>query len=512
MLIQGLVFGQIDIAQLKAQLQNAEGIHRIQIYNHLAVAHMDRSGDMTIYYANEALKGAKELENSFTDPESMGSDVSLSEMLRYQAEACLHIGRAYQKKGNRKEAKKYFQEAQRIARRGKHDDLVVEALGELDGSRKGPDIEGILSGILSDKIKDLEKLVEGVEGDEEIMDITKGWAIEKIEPRAEIAAKKGDHEKAIYYYESLLPFLQGENRKLAKTHEKLSEHYLADKKPHKAQEHKVIADRLFGRVSRLPTPPAPDIAPNTAAPQVKNLELNEAVQEIAAAVTREEPAPVIGDVAKTQVGEKELLANAEKHRKQGNLKASNQELQQYASLMDWKEKQLRDSLLIESKIQEIDQLLLQQELRETENNRIRSARNWLFFSLGLIMLIAALLTSLFLNKQKAHRKMKQAYDQLADTHRKLKSAQTQLVSAEKMVSLGQLTAGIAHEINNPVNFISGNITPLKHDVQDLLTILNAYEQAIDQAKLEDRFQSVKQLREQLEIDYVTKKSKNCSKA
>ena len=43
----------------------------------------------------------------------------------------------------------------------------------------------------------------------------------------------------------------------------------------------------------------------------------------------------------------------------------------------------------------------------------------------------------------------------------LKDAQTQLVEAEKMASLGQLTAGIAHEINNPINFVKSNINPLR---------------------------------------------------
>jgi len=58
----------------------------------------------------------------------------------------------------------------------------------------------------------------------------------------------------------------------------------------------------------------------------------------------------------------------------------------------------------------------------------------------------------------------------------LQQTQSQLVQNEKMSSLGMMVAGIAHEINNPVNFVCGNITPAKEYIQDLLGLVELYQQ------------------------------------
>ncbi|MDZ8027717.1 MAG: GAF domain-containing protein [Nostoc sp. DedQUE11] len=69
---------------------------------------------------------------------------------------------------------------------------------------------------------------------------------------------------------------------------------------------------------------------------------------------------------------------------------------------------------------------------------------------------------------------KEQKEKLARALEDLKQTQTQLIQTEKMSSLGQLVAGVAHEINNPVNFIYGNINHVSEYAQDLLGILDLY--------------------------------------
>ena len=87
---------------------------------------------------------------------------------------------------------------------------------------------------------------------------------------------------------------------------------------------------------------------------------------------------------------------------------------------------------------------------------------------------------------------------------KLKETQNQLVQSEKMASVGQLTAGIAHEINNPINFVSSNVNPLKRDIGDLLRVLKAYEAVVEKSCRDSDFNSVEELKNELEYEYILK--------
>ena len=101
--------------------------------------------------------------------------------------------------------------------------------------------------------------------------------------------------------------------------------------------------------------------------------------------------------------------------------------------------------------------------------------------------------------EKAKLKLLEALDEekktrqtLESTHQNLKAAQSQLIHVEKMSSLGQLTAGIAHEINNPVSFIKGGMQTLKMAVQDLYSIIEQYQNTdTSSAEFKEEFDQIK---------------------
>lgn len=100
------------------------------------------------------------------------------------------------------------------------------------------------------------------------------------------------------------------------------------------------------------------------------------------------------------------------------------------------------------------------------------------------------------------KEVKERTSELNRTLTNLKEAQSQLVDSEKMSSLGQLTAGIAHEINNPINFVSSNISPLRRDFEDINTVINKYEELKSDDNNEEKFAEIERLKNELDFEYL----------
>jgi signal transduction histidine kinase len=133
------------------------------------------------------------------------------------------------------------------------------------------------------------------------------------------------------------------------------------------------------------------------------------------------------------------------------------------------------------------EVLEQEQFESIQKNRIQ--RLWIISITGALLSALVILLVLFRNnknKQKANKLLLSQKEKIQDTLEKLEATQTQLIQSEKMASLGELTAGIAHEIQNPLNFVnnfseinqelllevregiaSGNLEEVKDIIEDL---------------------------------------------
>ena len=226
-------------------------------------------------------------------------------------------------------------------------------------------------------------------------------------------------------------------------------------------------------------------------------------------------------------------------------------------------KETYDSLYNEENLVKITQMVMRNEYEQRELvqlakiERQKQFRNYLILSFGLVIILVIVLFNRYFIKRRANinlqvknkeiesqketleslfaslrnkneelshqneeisaqkdhlvslnNELERQKSELNNTLEELTQAQTQLVQSEKMASLGQLTAGVAHELNNPLNFISASIAPLQRNLEDLLMLLSTYDSLIEEKELSSGFRNVTELKETMDYDFMVKEIKN----
>jgi signal transduction histidine kinase len=116
----------------------------------------------------------------------------------------------------------------------------------------------------------------------------------------------------------------------------------------------------------------------------------------------------------------------------------------------------------------------------------------------LVQWVAEYTEELELARQTLEERVQERTEELTAALHQLKHTQTQLIQTEKMSSLGQMVAGVAHEINNPINFIHGNLEYANEYIINLLNLLRLYQQEYPQPT-----EAIAEEIAEIELDFLT---------
>ncbi|KAA3437044.1 tetratricopeptide repeat-containing sensor histidine kinase [Rufibacter hautae] len=338
----------------------------------------------------------------------------------------------------------------------------------------------------------------------------------------EIYFAQGDHKKALGYYQEALKILNaaGAKDKVAYTLNNIGKvHAARGDLPMALEQHQKARQIANSVAAKLEEAQALNYIGQI------NLKLNQANQALATFQRSREIA--------TSLGANYELKDAYAGLAQSFQKLSDyQQAYQYQSLLlgikdtlynaETKEKinNLEAAYQNEKKQSQIDLLTKDSQLKQASLQRQQVFRNALLAVLGLIIIIAVVLFFNIRNKAKANKLLQHKNeeinaqkeelatqrDHLEKTYNNLVNTQDQLVQSEKMASLGQLTAGVAHEINNPINFVSAGIESLRANFTDIMEVAKGYFQLKPGADNTQQLQQLEKLKQELEVDELIDES------
>lgn len=494
LLAAGPVFGQQPTDDLEARFRSSSGLARVQLANQLASQKLEKSPGLAIRYASQALDEVKKIEQDMKaarrNPDLLEEDqevyIPSGILTRAEANSNNLLGRAYRKQNDRKKAIEHFRRGYRFSRRAGYregESLAESQLRALDAGLG-------LGNLLDESLKST-----GVRST--VKDATAEINVKYLESVAASNEEKGRFQMAIDNYSKTIRFYQDldDSLKLAEIYARIASLQNELGETQKALVYYDLSDKMQGVKT------------------INTVLLDKSLQELESARLALE-AEMMSDSTQAILFPDEDWLVVNPPNIDPDFEQSPEFLESYERLREQlvrvKENRQTDSLvraiLIQEQKDKIANLqrdrevqLLKMEQTEAEIQRREAIQYALIAGLVLILILAGVLIALFVIKRRSHNRLAKAYKKLDTAHEQLKATQIQLVEAEKMASLGQLTAGIAHEINNPLNFISGNIPPLKRDIDDLMQVIGAYEKAgsdIEQLKEANR------IGDELEVEFV----------
>ncbi|WP_301272240.1 ATP-binding protein [Xanthomonas albilineans] len=107
-------------------------------------------------------------------------------------------------------------------------------------------------------------------------------------------------------------------------------------------------------------------------------------------------------------------------------------------------------------------------------------------------------------QQDYEQELQRRHDELRQAYLRLNGAQEKLLQSEKMASIGQLAAGVAHEINNPIGYVHSNLGSLQEYLRSLFTLIEAYERALRAPEPKALIPEIDDIRNRFDIDFISR--------